>query len=163
MICWRESGEIFATDWTNEPTKRQLTITYAFIQIPCNPKLLVLASTKKPGTEYRPNKTYWLQHNLLSCWHWTEFLSIWLTNYAFALIRYWAALFLEDNKELVVAGANMMLQIALKLLNKKQKPAGRQVLEDKDASRQRDWRRPSLLCFLIGWRSTDDWVRYLCV
>ena len=39
---------------------------------------------------------------------------------------------------MLVAGANTMLQIALKLLKKKHKPAGRQVLEDKDASRQRD-------------------------
>ena len=58
--------------------------------------------------------------------------------HACALISSWAGLFLEDDKEMLVAGANTMLQIALKLLNKKQKPAGRQVLEDKDASRQRD-------------------------
>jgi hypothetical protein len=45
---------------------------------------------------------------------------------------------LEEDKELLVAGANTMLQIALKLLNKKQKPAGRLALEDKDTSHQRD-------------------------
>lgn len=52
------------------------------------------------------------------------------------LVRYWAGLFHEDDEELLVAGANTMLQIALKLLNKKQKPAGYQALEDKDVNHQ---------------------------
>jgi hypothetical protein len=39
-----------------------------------------------------------------------------------ALICYWAGLFLESDKELLIDGANTMLKIALKLLTKKQKP-----------------------------------------
>jgi hypothetical protein len=58
--------------------------------------------------------------------------------HACALISYWTCLFLEEDKEMLVAGANMMLQIALKLLNKKQKPNGCQELEDEDTRNQRD-------------------------
>jgi hypothetical protein len=50
--------------------------------------------------------------------------------HACALISYWAVLFLEGDKELLIAGANTMLQIALKLLNTKQKPNGSQEMED---------------------------------
>jgi ArsR family metal-binding transcriptional regulator len=45
---------------------------------------------------------------------------------------------LEEDKEMLVAGANTMLQIALKLLNKQQKPNGCQELEDEDTRNQRD-------------------------
>jgi len=34
-------------------------------------------------------------------------------------MSYWAGLFLEDDKEALIAGANTMLKIAMKLLNKK--------------------------------------------
>jgi hypothetical protein len=58
--------------------------------------------------------------------------------HACALISYWVGLFLEGDKELLIAGANLMLQIALKLLNKKQKPNGNQEMEDEDLRNQRD-------------------------
>jgi hypothetical protein len=34
-------------------------------------------------------------------------------------MSYWASLFLEDDKEALMAGANTMLEIAVKLLGKK--------------------------------------------
>jgi hypothetical protein len=58
--------------------------------------------------------------------------------HACALICYWAGLFLKGDKELLIAGANSMLHIALKLLNKKQKPNGNQEMEDEDSRNQRD-------------------------
>jgi hypothetical protein len=58
--------------------------------------------------------------------------------HACALICYWAGLFLEGDKEMLIEGANTMLQITLKLLNKKQKPHGCQELEDEDTHNQQD-------------------------
>jgi len=37
-------------------------------------------------------------------------------------MSYWAGLYLKEDKELLEAGVNTMLKIALKLLNKKMKP-----------------------------------------
>jgi len=39
---------------------------------------------------------------------------------------------------MLIEGANTMLQITLKLLNKKQKPHGCQELEDEDTHNQQD-------------------------
>lgn len=58
--------------------------------------------------------------------------------HACALISYWEGLFLEGDKELLIAGANQMLKIALELLNKKQKTDEDQVMKEEDASSQRD-------------------------
>jgi hypothetical protein len=58
--------------------------------------------------------------------------------HACALICYWAGLFLEGDKEMLIEGAHTMLQITLKLLNKKQKPHGCQELEDEDTHNQQD-------------------------
>jgi hypothetical protein len=39
--------------------------------------------------------------------------------YACSLMSYWAGLFLEDDKEALIAGVNTMMEIAVKLLDKK--------------------------------------------
>ena len=39
--------------------------------------------------------------------------------YACSIMSYWAGLFLEDDKEALIASANTMLKIAMKLLDKK--------------------------------------------
>lgn len=41
--------------------------------------------------------------------------------FACSLMSYWAGLFLDDDKEALVPGVNMMMEIALKLNKKKAK------------------------------------------
>lgn len=50
--------------------------------------------------------------------------------YACALIGYWAGLFDEIDKEALIAGANTMLEIATRLLDKKRKKDEKLCLED---------------------------------
>jgi putative methionine-R-sulfoxide reductase with GAF domain len=52
--------------------------------------------------------------------------------HACALMTHWAGLYLAEDKDTLVAGANMMLQIALKLLNKKAKTEETKLLQDDD-------------------------------
>jgi hypothetical protein len=50
---------------------------------------------------------------------------------------YWADLYSADDKETLEAGANMILQIALKLLNKKARPNTMLVIrEDSEDNQQ---------------------------
>lgn len=51
---------------------------------------------------------------------------------ACSLMCYWAGLFLEVDKDTLVAGANTMLAIALKLLNKNQAKEKTLQLEDQE-------------------------------
>ena len=50
--------------------------------------------------------------------------------FACSLMCYWAGLFLETDKEALVRGVNLMMEIALKLLNKKSTKRKQQLLED---------------------------------
>jgi hypothetical protein len=43
---------------------------------------------------------------------------------------YWAGLFLETDREALVRGVNLMMEIAVKLLNKKSAKRKQQLLED---------------------------------
>ena len=49
---------------------------------------------------------------------------------ACSLMCYWAGLFMEADKDTLVAGANTMLSIALKILNQKQRKEKTLHLED---------------------------------
>jgi hypothetical protein len=51
--------------------------------------------------------------------------------YASALIGYWAGLFAKIDKEALIAGANTMLEIATKLLEKKRKMGDRLLLKER--------------------------------
>jgi hypothetical protein len=50
--------------------------------------------------------------------------------YAYALIEFWAGLFAEGDKEALVAGANTMLAIALKILSKRKRAGDQKLLKD---------------------------------
>jgi len=54
--------------------------------------------------------------------------------YACALMSYWAGLYLNDDKEALVAGVNTMLKIAMQLTKKKQKSDDQKLLEDNGGS-----------------------------
>jgi hypothetical protein len=51
---------------------------------------------------------------------------------------YWAGLYQKEDKELLEAGVNTMLQIATKLLCKKMKPATILMLKDDSDNSQKD-------------------------
>lgn len=50
--------------------------------------------------------------------------------YACSLMGYWAGLFLDDDKAELIAGANTMLKITLKLVGKKMGTKKRDLLKD---------------------------------
>ena len=52
-------------------------------------------------------------------------------------MSYWASLFLENDKEALVAGVNTMLQIAVKLLGKKTAKDGQHLLKDDNGTARR--------------------------
>ena len=49
-------------------------------------------------------------------------------------MSYWAGLYLNDDKEALVAGVNTMLKIAMQLTKKQQKSDDQKLLEDNGGS-----------------------------
>jgi hypothetical protein len=58
--------------------------------------------------------------------------------YACSLMEYWVDLFLDDDKDQLVAGANTMLKIALQLVGKEAKVQRNHSLEDAKSKDQDD-------------------------
>lgn len=58
--------------------------------------------------------------------------------HACALMTYWAGLYLAEDKETLEGGVNMMLEIAMKLLNKKARPSTVLAIQDDSEGNQQD-------------------------
>ena len=62
--------------------------------------------------------------------------------YACSLMRYWAGLYAEGDKERLVEGVNFMLKIVTKLISKTRAP-GDTMMQIQEADRQEDEQDPS--------------------
>jgi hypothetical protein len=58
--------------------------------------------------------------------------------YACSLMSYWAGLFLEDDKEALIAGVNTMMEIAVKLLDKKKSKKRLHLMIEEEKENQED-------------------------
>lgn len=58
--------------------------------------------------------------------------------YACSIMSYWAGLFLEDDKEALIAASNTMLKIAMKLLDKKAMRKNQHLLTDDQKDSQEE-------------------------